>query len=142
MSNKFWLGFVAVFVALVAMDAVINTMLMKGDYEATAALWRPEAEMKIWIFQVVSAFVAFFFTLIFSKGYEGGGLMEGVRYGFYVGMMMAVPMAYGSYGAMPIPYGFALKWFVFGMLEYIVAGIILAAIYGKEAQVTKVQKTA
>jgi hypothetical protein len=142
MSKKFWIGFVAVFVALVAMDFVINTMLMKEDYAATAALWRPEAEMKIWIFQLVAAFVAFFFTLIFSKGYEGKGILEGVRYGFFVGMMMAVPMAYGSYGAMPISYGFALKWFIFGMIEYIVGGVILAAIYGNQAQVTKVQKAA
>lgn len=142
MSKKFWIGFAAVFVALLAMDYVVNEILLKGDYEATAALWRPAAEMKIWIFQLVGAFVAFFFTLIFSKGYEGGGIIEGVRYGFYVGMMMAVPMAYVTYGAMPIPYSLALKWFIFGMIEYVIAGIILAAVYGNEAQVTKVQKTA
>jgi hypothetical protein len=141
MSKTFWLACGAVFVAFVAIDFVVNTVLMKEDYAATAALWRPEAEMKIWIFQVVSAFVAFFFTMIFSKGYEGGGIVEGVRYGFYVGMMMAVPMAYGSYGAMPIPYSFALKWFISGLIEYVIAGAIVAAVYGKQAQVTKVVKS-
>jgi hypothetical protein len=138
-DKKFWLGAVLVFVVLSIGGVAVNQGIMAGDYEATKQLWRPMEEMKVWVFYVVYAFVAFFFTLIFSKGYEGKGIMEGVRYGFYVGMMMAVPMAYATYAAMPIPYSFALKWFISDLIEYIIAGIVLAAVYGKQAMVTKVQ---
>jgi hypothetical protein len=136
-DKKFWLGVVAVFVVLSIVEAVVNMGIMSGDYQATASLWRPEGEMKIWLFYVVYAFISYFFTLIFSKGYEGGGIVEGLRYGFYVGMMMAVPMAYGTYAAMPVPYSFALKWFLCGLIEYMIVGAVLAAVYGKQAQVTK-----
>lgn len=141
-DKKFWLGAVAVFVVLSILEFAVNAGIMAGDYEATKQLWRPMEEMKIWLFYIVYAFVAFFFTLIFSKGYEGKGIAEGVRYGFYVGMMMAVPMAYGTYAAMPIDYSFALKWFIAGLIKYIILGIVLAAIYGKQAMVTKVQAPA
>ena len=137
-DKKFWIGSVAVFLVLAILDFIVNTMIMMGEYQATSTLWRPEAEMKIWLFYVVYAFVAFFFTMIFSKGYEGKGITEGLRYGFFVGMMMAVPMAYGTYGSMPVPYSFALKWFLSGLVEYLAAGAVLAAVYGKQAQVTKV----
>ncbi len=138
-DKKFWLGAGAVFVVLSILEYIVNMRIMSGDYEATSTLWRPMGEMKFWLFYVVYVFISFFFTLIFSKGYEGGGVAEGARYGFYVGMMMAVPMAYGTYAAMPVPYSFALKWFLSGLVEYIVVGIVLAAVYGKQAMVTKAQ---
>ena len=49
-------------------------------------------------FYVIYLVMAFFFTLVSSKGYEGKGVMEGLRYGFYVGMLMAVPTALGICG--------------------------------------------
>jgi hypothetical protein len=137
MDKKLWTGAVVVFVVFVVLDMLVNAVLLAADYQATSHLWRPEAEMKMWLFILIDAFIAFFFTLIFSKGYEGKGVMEGLRYGFYVGMLMAVPMAYGMYGAMPIPYGMALKWFIFGLIEFMVCGVIVAAVYGKQATVTR-----
>ncbi len=136
MNKKFWLGWISVFVVMSVFEAIVNMVLLASIYQATASLWRPQAEMKIWLFYVVYAFVSFFFTLIFSKGYEGKGIVEGIRYGIYMGMLMSVPMAYGTYAAMPIPYPLALQWFIYGLIEYVLAGIVLALIYGKQAQVT------
>ena len=141
MNKKFWTGFVAVFVTLAVVEAIVNMVLLSSAYQATANLWRPVAEMKIWLFYIVYAFIAFFLTLIFCKGYEGKGITEGVRFGFYVGMLMAVPMAYGTYASMPIPYSLALQWFLYGLIEYIIAGIVLALVYGKQAMVTPVAKS-
>ncbi len=139
MNKKFWIGFVAVFVVLAILEYIVYTWLLASAYQQTSTLWRPMAEMKIWIFYIVYIFIAFFFTLIFHKGYEGKGWMEGLRYGFYVGMLMAVPMAYASYASMPIPYSFAIKWFIYGLIEYVILGVVLSLIYGKQASVTKVQ---
>jgi hypothetical protein len=139
MTKKLWLGIVAVFVVLSVCETIVNLLLLSSAYQATAALWRPMAEMKVWLFYVVYLFIAFFFTLIFSKGYEGKGIVEGLRYGFYVGMMMAVPAAYGMYGAMPIPYSMALQWFLYGLVEYLLCGMVVALVYGKQATVTPVK---
>jgi hypothetical protein len=140
MSKKFWTGFVVVFVVIAVLEFIVNTLFLSSAYESTASLWRPMAEMKTYLFYIVYAFIAFFFTLIFSKGYEGKGAVEGLRYGFYVGMLMAVPMAYGTYASMPIPYSLALQWFIYGLIEYIVAGVVLALVWRKEATVSRVTK--
>lgn len=141
MHKKFWVGFVAVFVTMAIWQFVVNMVFLQGEYQATSQLWRPMEEMKYGLFYVVYLIVSFFFTLIFSKGYEGKGVQEGIRYGFYVGMMMAVPMAYGTYGSMPIPYSLALKWFLFGLIEYMILGIVVALVFGKSASVTPAPKT-
>jgi len=131
MNKKLWLGFAAVFVVLAVCDTIINTLLLSSAFAATASLWRSTADMKVWVFYVIYLFVAFFFTLIFSKGYEGKGVMEGVRYGIYIGMMMAISTAFGTYGAMPIPCSMAVQWFIYGLIEYILCGIAVALVYGK-----------
>ncbi len=137
MNKKVMIGAIGVFVWMAVWEAIVNMGLLSEDYMATAQLWRPQAEMKIYIFYIIYVFVAYFLSTIFSKGYEGKGTAEGVRFGLYVGLLMAVPMAYGTYAVMPIPYSLALKWFVFGLIEYVVAGVILASVFGKQAMVTR-----
>ena len=132
MSKKLWLGFVAVFVVVAILDWIVNTMLMASAYASTMELWRPEGEIKLWVIFVCYAFFAFFFTFIFSKGYEGKGVWEGVRYGLYVSGMMAIPTAYISYATMPLPYSLAFQWFIYTLVEDVAAGIVLALIFGKK----------
>jgi hypothetical protein len=69
--------------------------------------------------------------MIFSKGYTGKGIGEGLRYGFWVGLLMATPMAYDSYASYPLPYSLALQWFIYGMIQYVILGAIVAMVYGK-----------
>ena len=60
--------------------------------------------------------------------------MEGVRYGFYVGMMVSVPMAYATYATQPIPYSLALQWFIYGVIECVIIGVVAAQVYGGKAE--------
>jgi hypothetical protein len=73
MNKKVLIGFVVVFVLTFVLDYVVNMYVMTADYEATKQLWRAPEEMKIGVIVVSQLFFAFFFTLIFSKGYEGKG---------------------------------------------------------------------
>lgn len=63
------------------------------------------------------------------KGFENKGIMEGVRYGFYIRVWMSVGMAYGTYAMVAIPYSLALQWFIYGVIEYIIAGVALALVF-------------
>jgi hypothetical protein len=136
MNKKLWIGFVAVFVVSFLLDILVNNFIMMKEYMETAQLWRPQAEMKTGVILVVELSFAFFFTFIFSKGYEGKGAVEGLRYGLYVGLMMNVTGAYMTYATMPVPYMLALKWFLFGTVQCMIYGAVLGLIYGKDATVS------
>ncbi len=133
MNKKFWTGFVVVFVAMEIMMILIHGVILKSAYEATQSVWRPDMTSLMWIYHVLAIIGAFFFTFVFSKGYEGKGISEGVRYGLYIGIWMSSGMAYGSYAMISIPYSLALQWFLYGVIEYIIYGILLAVVYGKRA---------
>src|SRR5689334_5967239 len=105
MNKKLLVGFIAVYVGMIITNLVIHAGLLASTYhgDEMMRLMRPEADAKTWIYFVTALVVSFFFTLIFSKGYEGKGMGEGLRYGLYVGLLMSVPMAYDSYASYPIP---------------------------------------
>jgi len=132
MNKKVWVGAIAVFVVVFVVEYIVNNFLMMSVYQQTASLWRPPEEMKFGVMIICWLFFSFFFTFIFSKGYEGKGIMEGVRYGFYVAMMMVVPVAYMTYATMPVPYALSLQWFIYGTVEDILAGVVLALVFGKK----------
>ena len=97
MNKKFWTGFVVVFVAMEIMMFLIHGVILSSAYQATQSLWRPDMMSLMWIYHILAIIGAFFLTFVFSKGYEGKGIAEGVRYGLYIGIWMASGMAYGSY---------------------------------------------
>lgn len=140
MNKRFWIGVVVVFVAMEVLMFLIHGVILSSAYQATQSLWRPDMQSLMWVYHVLSIIGAFFFTLIFSKGYEGKGAPEGVRYGLYVGIWMSSGMAYGSYAMINMPYSLALQWFIYGVIEYLIYGILLAVVFGKQAAVTPVPK--
>jgi len=129
--KKVLIGVVVVFVILEALDFLIHGVILASSYAAIPDIWRPDMMDKMWVLHIVKAVVSFFFALIFSRGYEGRGAVEGIRFGLYVGLMMGAGMAYGTYAMIAIPSALAFQWLLFSVFEYIIAGIGVALVYGK-----------
>jgi len=55
--------------------------------------------------------------------------MEGVRYGLWIGLFTSVPMAFNLYSVLPVPVSLALQWFIYGTLQSILCGTMLAVAY-------------
>jgi len=134
MNKKVWLGALVVFIVLEILMFLVDGVLLGSTYSSIQGVWRTDMNSKLWIYHVINVFNAFFFTFIFSKGYEKKGIMEGVRYGFYIGVWLSVGMAYGSYAMIAIPYSLALQWFIYGIIEYVIAGVVLAMVFKEKAQ--------
>jgi hypothetical protein len=139
MNKKVLIAFVSVFILLEVLSFIMNGIIMAQAYETLQNVWRPDMQRLWWVFQVVMLIGAFFFSFVFSKGYEGKGLVEGARYGLYIGIWQGVGFAYGTYAMVAIPYSMALAWFIYSIVEHVLAGIVAAAIFGKTAMVTAVK---
>ena len=132
MKNKtFWIGYVAVFVVMQGLGYVIHEVMMGDTYERLASIFRPEAEMNdmMWMMMVSGTITIFMFCYIFTRGYEGKGVMEGVRFGALIGFLMAGPMAIDPHVIYPVPAEVASIWLVSGIATLMIAGAVFAAIY-------------
>jgi hypothetical protein len=129
-TKRFLLAVVAVFVFVNFFEMLYHQYLVGELYGQTAELWRPTETMEdymLWMW-IVYALLSVMFCYIFLKGYENKGVMEGVRYGLLIGILMA----HGSfvmYAVMPIPFAMAVYWIVDALVLCTVSGAILAAVY-------------
>lgn len=121
---------VAVFIFIWISDWLIHGVLLKSIYEETMYLWRPQAEMVTWALFGSQAITALFFTIIFTKGYDGKGYKEGIRYG----ALMAAFISGGTlmqYAVSPMPAKLIGAWISTCFIQSMLAGVIAALAYGK-----------
>ncbi|MCG3198282.1 MAG: hypothetical protein HUU16_03835 [Candidatus Omnitrophica bacterium] len=126
--KKVLIAIVAVFVAWSVLDILIHGVMLRPSYEASASLWRPEAEMKMGLLYVVTLICAVTFVLIYHLLISSKSLAKGIQYGLLYGIGTGIGMGYGSYAFMPMPYLMALVWFLGSVVECVVAGVIVGAI--------------
>ena len=124
---------VAIVTAYIA-DMVFNMLyhghLVMDAYVQTSELWRSEAEMQsllgyCYLGHLILVTIG---GVIFSRGYEGKGYLEGFRFGLLLGLVMAAQTLV-SYTYLPLP-NFILSVFLLGnLLEGVVIGVFLSIAY-------------
>lgn len=127
--KRFLLAALAVFVTFQVLDFLIHGLYLAPTYEALASIWRPDMMELMWVMYCTGAVLALLFVYIFVKGYQGKGIMEGVRYGLVIGLLMTVVGGLNQFVIYPVPLDLVIKWIVYGLAEFIVAGVVTALIY-------------
>ena len=128
--KRLLLAIVAAFVFIFATDFLIHGFWLNSAYEATASLWRTEAEMhQRFVWMLLSQLLcAGSIAIIWAMGFAGRDLGIGARVGFLIGLAQQVwPLAF--YVVAPLPGHIASKWFLSGLLQAVIVGVIVAAIY-------------
>lgn len=128
--KRFLLASIAVFVVFSALNMVIHGPILSASYEATMDIWRPDMMDLMWIMYITTALFSLLFVFIFIKGYENKGLMEGLRYGLLIGLIMSV-MGFNQYPIYPVPFMMALQWFIYGTIQITLCGMAASLVYKK-----------
>jgi hypothetical protein len=126
--KKYLLASLAVFIVWSILDFVVHGMVLSGIYASTASLWRPMEEMNMGLMRSVSALSALAFTAIYVYHVKGGSMAAGAKYGLLFGLATGIPMGFGSYGYMPIPYSLAWGWFFCSVVAGVLGGAVAGAI--------------
>jgi hypothetical protein len=127
--KKLLIAFIAIYVVGGVINFIIHGVLLDPTYQELAHLWRPDMENYRWIQWVSPIFLSFFFVYIFAKGYEGRGIMEGIRFGLVIWAFLSIPSNYGQFMVYPLPYHLVLKWVLADLVVLVILGILAAAIY-------------
>lgn len=128
MTKRILLAVVAVFIAWEVLDFIIHGVLLQSTYEATASLWRPMEEMKMFLMYCITLLFAICFVLIYGLLIGEKSLASGIKFGVLFGMATGLSMGFGSYSYMPIPLSLAWVWFIGTLIEAVAAGAIVGAI--------------
>lgn len=129
-KQKFILSCICVFAFIFFYDWIMHDFVIKNLFEDSSSLWRIDEEiMSFLIWRIFGQLMlSVFFCLIFLHGYENKGVGEGARFGLLIGLLFTAPV-FIQFSVQPLPTNLFLSWLVGGVLELILAGMILGAIY-------------
>ncbi|MEZ4749119.1 MAG: hypothetical protein R3B54_00420 [Bdellovibrionota bacterium] len=127
---RFVIAVFVMFIFIFATDFVLHGIILKPDYAATASIWRPEAEMeKYFLFMLLGQMIiAKYFTFLFIKGYEGTGMMEGVRFGLLMGILF-IGTYLIQFAVSPITVKILVAWCLGSLVQGILGGMLLTVVY-------------
>lgn len=129
--KRFILAAIAVFFTFQILDFVVHSLILGSCYQSESMMnvWRPDMMSLMWVMYLTSLVLSVLFVFIYTKFYSGKRITEGLRYGIIMGLLISTGNAFNQYVIYPITFDLAVNWFVFGLLEFIVAGIVVALIY-------------
>jgi len=126
------LGGLAAFLFVFIFEFVVHGIFLKGAYEATASVWRPQAESNIAV-MLLSHFlfamaVAFFYPIVGNdKDCE-----KAAPFGFGLGLVMAMPQI-ATYTYLPIPMSISLFWALAAFVKAFGSSYIVAKVMARFA---------
>ena len=128
--KRFVFAFIAAYVFLFLWGWLLNGVFFKDVYAQTPNLWRPQSEMMSlfhWII-IGQALIVFSFVMIYATGFAGGGVIAGIRLGVLL-EIAAIGMRLGFYAVQPIPGKLILYGSIGGLVEMVIVGAMVGAIY-------------
>ena len=134
--RQYLLAWISSFAVLVVGDTLIHRIWLGPFYQATAAWWRPAAQMQSFMhFMLLSQLtLAVLLTFIYTKGYEprNGTLGQGFRFGVLMGLLLAVPQNLMNMFVYPYPPTLIINWIFGTLLEVTAAGMVIGLLYKPE----------
>jgi hypothetical protein len=123
---------VVAWIVSLAVGFVVNDVVLTGIVAANAGAMRPEAEL-MGNLPIGFAFLLlgfFAFAYAYAKGYEGGsGVVEGIRFGVLVALIVVGFGVIWQYVMFPITASYAIALVVDAIVELALYGAIVGAIY-------------
>lgn len=127
-KKRFVIALILVALVYFGMDMLFHHVILGKTYEATMNLWRPMDQMMAKRPVAYAGYLvfSFLFLFIFNKGFEKekGRVGQGVRYGFFIGLLYWGAGLMTAYPFCPWPDNIYLAWFVGGVIECVILGLI------------------
>ena len=123
---------VVAWIVSIPVGYLINNVLLANIYRPNAAAMRPDAELMAnlplgFVFLLIGFFA---FAYAYAKGYEGGhGVMEGVRFGVVVALIVTGFGLIWMYVQFPINASLTAAIIIDSIVELALYGGIVGAIY-------------
>src|SRR5438093_10430773 len=133
--KRFILAFIVAYIFLFLWGWLLNGVLLKDIYAQTPNLWRTQTEMLSFFHWILigQALIVIAFVMIYASGFACGGVIAGIRLGILL-EIAAIGMRMGVYAVQPFPGKLLIYASIGGLIEMIIVGAIVGAIYKSASQ--------
>jgi len=118
-----------IFLFALLWNGVVHLVLLRDADAILDTIGRPSNERSLVLSLVVTALIAILFVWSYARTVKYGTVREGVKHGLFFGILAGVLVDLNQYILYPIPALLALEWFVFGLIEFCLYGVIVGKFY-------------
>jgi len=129
MNKRFLLSVIVIFVLSMALGFFVHGFLLNQDYAQLPGLFRTQEDSANYFPYMLLAhvFIAVGFVWVYVKGKEDRPfLMQGVRFGVAIAILMTIPTYLIYYAVQPMPDAIVIKQIAYDTLGVILMGIVVA----------------
>ena len=134
-TKKLITAWIASFIVMFSLSGLWYMVLMPEYYSVQFADVERTEPLFTWIvlgYLVVSFLLAY----IYPFGFKGNSPMkEGLRFGFIMGLIIALPLGLIFYGVHTIPLSATLIDTIYMVVEKTIGGVVIGFVYGSSAKV-------
>jgi len=129
MNKKTLISVVVVFILAMGLGFFVHGVLLKPDYSQLPNLFRTEQDAANYFpFMLIAhVIMAIGFVWVYVKGKEDKPfLMQGIRFGLAIAVLMTIPTYLIYYAVQPMPAATVCKQIVFDTMGVIFMGVVVA----------------
>ena len=135
--QRWFVGGIVTAIAVFFYQYLVHSFVLMGHYETVRQFMRVEGEMGvatflIWAF-VADLVLALGLGYMFIKGYEGKGVIEGVRFGLVAGLVFGFYFQLFHWLVFPGPFMASFYQMLVTLVEFTLVGVVFASMYKPKA---------
>ena len=135
-TTRFLLTCGVLFLVALAWNGFLHLILLRGANASVQHLRRPDLADKAWLSLILTAGIVTLFVWGYRRFAQDGSVAEGLRYGLFFAVFAGLLVDLNQYVLFPIPAAVALQWFLGGLVEFSLYGVIAAKLYPAPVKVS------
>jgi hypothetical protein len=117
------------FLTALAWNTFVHLVLFKEADASIQSLRRSDVRDTLWLSLVLTAGISCLFVWGYSRFAKNGSSTEGILFGLFFALTAGLLVDLNQYILYPIPATLAFRWFLGGIVEFVLYGIIVSKFY-------------
>jgi hypothetical protein len=130
--RRFLLACLVLFVVALCWNAFLHLLVLRETNAAVQHLRRPDLADKAWLSLLLTAGLVCLFVWGYRRCARTGRVGEGLAYGVFFALVAGLLVDLNQYVLYPIPAWVASRWFLGGLVEFSLYGVIVSRLYPPE----------
>ncbi len=123
------LASLAIYVFTILWSGFYHLILLKGSELEIKHLYRPDISEKMWLSLLGALGISILFVIGYSLCARKGTIVEGIIYGVCFSILAGLLVDLNQYVLYPIPASLVIKWYIGGLVEFAIDGLLVSIIY-------------
>lgn len=128
-TKKLFYSFFALFFFALLWNAIIHLIILRQSESVLDDIGRRAEERNLILSLFQTAGIIIIFIISYLKWRKQGSFTEALNHGLFFGLLAGLLVDINQYVLYPLPFFLVLYWMIFGVIEFILYGIIMNMIY-------------